>query len=396
MKLRYKYRIYPNKQQEQQMLSVGGSVRFVFNHFLRRNIDQYQIDKKFIWYYDMTSELTSLKKDKIWLTETYAQVLQQSLKDLDQALKNIKRGLGFPKFKSKYTTPASFRYQQHTSIADSHLKLPKIGLIKIKLHRELPSKYTGVTITRDNIGNWFASFVIEKQEKDLIQKPKTKIGVDVNSEFTALSDNQLIRNPRPLKANKDNLKKLQRRLARQKKNSNRYKKTKRILAKLHMNIANIRKDANHKLSNRIAKDYDLVSIETLRIEEMKKKSKPAAKAIADTGWSSFLSMLAYKCQLFGHHFVKISQWLPSSKTCSACGNKQDIPLKIRIYNCSCGLTLHRDVNAAINIGNWGYQDWMCNSKSGWESPKVPVDSFLEILASDGVSSSDMKREAVAL
>jgi len=163
-----------------------------------------------------------------------------------------------------------------------------------------------------------------------------------------------------------------------------------------MKIANIRKDANHKLSNRIAKDYDLVSIETLRIEEMKKKSKPAAKAIADTGWSSFLSMLAYKCQLFGHHFFKISQWLPSSKTCSACGNKQDIPLKIRIYNCSCGLTLHRDVNAAINIGNWGYQDWMCNSKSGWESPKVPVDSFLEILASDGVSSSDMKREVVVL
>ena len=112
MKLRYRYRIYPTTSQETAFKQVGGSVRYLYNHFLKVNMDQYQTDKKFVWYNQMSSQLTKLKKQNTWLTETYSQVLQSSIKDLDVALKNMgKTGAGFPQFKSKYTTPVSFRYQ---------------------------------------------------------------------------------------------------------------------------------------------------------------------------------------------------------------------------------------------------------------------------------------------
>jgi putative transposase len=182
------------------MTSVGGAVRFLYNHFLKVNIDQYQIDKKFVWQFDMCKQLTELKKQHVWLNETYSQVLQQSIKDLDCALKNIKKsGAGFPKFKSKYTTPVSFRYQQHTSLVDNnkYLRLPKIGNVRIKLHRALPSNYTGVTITQTPRG-WYASFVVEKPELELVDDVINPVGIDVNSKYTALSTGELIENPRPL------------------------------------------------------------------------------------------------------------------------------------------------------------------------------------------------------
>ena len=221
MKLRYRYRIYPTPSQEQAMTSVGGSVRFLYNHFLKVNIDQYQLDKKFVWHFDMCQRLVELKKEKDWLSETYSQVLQQSLKDLDTALKNMKKtGAGFPQFKSKYTTPVSFRYQQHTSISadGKYVKLPKIGEVRIRLHRVLPSNYTGCTITQTTRG-WYASFVVEQPERPLVGDVENPVGVDVNSQFTALSTGELIANPRPLSKKFKHIKCLQRKLSRKQKAS---------------------------------------------------------------------------------------------------------------------------------------------------------------------------------
>jgi len=400
MKLRYKYRIYPTLSQEQQMISVGGSVRYLYNHFLKVNIDQYQIDKKFVWQFDMCRQLTLLKQQLPWLTKTYSQVLQQSLKDLDQALNNMKRGLGFPKFKSKYTTPISFRYQQHTSISDDfkYLNLPKLGLIRIKLHRALPSKYTGCTIMQTTKG-WFASFVVELQEHKLVDDISNPVGVDVNSKYTALSTGELIKNPKPLKKSFPKIKKLQRQLSRKTKGSKNRLKSKHRLAIAHSKVARQRINFIHQISNRIAKDYDLVLVETLNIEGMK-KNKYAAKAIADSGWAMLANALEYKCQILGHHLLHINQWLASSKTCSSCGNKQiSMPLNKRVFNCDdCDAVIHRDTNAAINIKNWGHQQWMHNNKkSRQELPVAPVDVMMDIIANcGGISQSQMKQEAVSL
>ena len=298
MKLRYKYRIYPNEQQEQQMISVGGSSRFVYNYFLKQNINQYQIDKKFIWHFDMNKKLTLVKKQFTWLYDTYNAVLQSSLGDLDQALKNIKRGAGFPKFKSKYTTPVSFNYPRFVSIVNNLLRLPKIGDIKIVFDRALP-KFTGCTIYKTARG-WYASFVVDKEEQILTTDITNSIGIDVNSDYTALSTGELITNLKPLKKKQKKLKLLQRQLARTRKGSKNRQKAKIKLARVHDQIRCQRLNHIHQISSRITKVYDLVSVETLKIEQMK-KNHYEAKAIADTGWAMFIAALEYKSKLLGNH-----------------------------------------------------------------------------------------------
>jgi putative transposase len=348
----------------------------------------------------MAKELTVLKHQSgyEWLYETPAQCLQQSLKDLNQAFKNLKHGAKFPRFKSKYLTPISFRFQQYVTLDLSQKKvnLPAVGAVKIVMDRDLPSRFTGVTICRDNIGHWYASFVVERQELPLIDEISNSVGVDVNSEFTALSNGDLIPNSRPYKKYQKKIKQLQRDLSRKQKGSNNRKKAKQRLARASMHLANQRNYQIHMNSNRIAKDYDLVSVETLKIDEMKRKSHAVAKAIQDVSWATFLLALEYKCRLYGHHFQKINQWLASSKTCSSCWAKQIIPLDIRQYTCPCGLDIHRDTNAAINIDNWGRQQWSLNTKTGQYLPSVPVDSLVEILSSDGISATEMKQESTAL
>lgn len=348
----------------------------------------------------MCKQLVALKKEHVWLKDTYSQVLQSSIKDLDMALKNMKRtGAGFPKFKSKYTTPIAFRYQQHTSISADHrtLHLPKIGDIRIKLHRDLPSAYQCVTITQTARG-WYASFVVDVTEHALVSDVTNPVGVDVNSKFTALSTGELIPNPRPLARKFQHIKNQQRKLSRKTKKSKNRAKQQQRLARIHDQVRCQRLNHTHQLSARITKSHDLVSVETLKIEEMRRKSNPVAKAVADAGWAQFLSACAYKCEMRGHHYKKINQWLPSSKTCSSCGHKKhQMDLSQREYHCdACGHTQHRDVNAAINIANWGHQQW-CLDHARWEPPQGPVDVTADVLTNWGDSSaSTMKQEAVGL
>jgi putative transposase len=400
MKLRYRYRIYPTDSQAQQMASVGGAVRFLYNHYLKRNIDQYATDKKFVWYFEMNRDLTQLKKQHTWLKDTYSQVLQSSIRDLDTALKNMKKtGAGFPQFKSKYTTPVSFRYHQHTHISDCgrYLHLPKIGDVRIVLHRDLPSTYSCVTITQTPRG-WYASFVVDVMESELVSDVLNPMGVDVNSKYTALSTGELIENPRPLAKKAKKIKHEQRKLSRKQKASKNRSKQKLRLARIHDQVRSQRLNHTHQMSARIAKSHDLVSVETLKIDEMRRKRKSVAKAVADAGWAQFICALGYKCQLMGHHFIKINQWLPSSKTCSTCARKKSHQdLSQRTYSCdSCGHEQHRDINAAKNIANWGHQQW-CIDHARQELPEAPVDVMADMLTHWGLmSASTMKQEAVGL
>ena len=345
----------------------------------------------------MAKQLTELKKNNVWLTATYSQVLQQSIIDLDTALKNIKKtGAGFPRFKSKYTTPVSFRYQQNVSVDNDRLYLPKIGHIKIVLHRHLPT-YKGVTVTQTPRG-WYASFVVDVSELPLVKQIANSVGVDVNSVYTALSTGVLIANPRPLKQKQNRIKLLQRKLAKKQKASKNRKKAQTRLARTHDLVRCQRLDHIHQTSARIAKSHDLVAVETLNIDQMRGKSKPTAKCIADAGWAMLAHALAYKCQLRGHHMIKINQWLPSSKTCSACGTrKHHLDLREREYHCDgCGVTEHRDINAAVNIKNWGLQQWTLDH-AGQELPQAPVDVIADVLTNWGeISASMIKQEATTL
>lgn len=399
MKLRYRYRIYPTTIQKTALKKAGGSVRFLYNHFLKVNMDQYQANKTFVWHFDMCKLLIDLKKSKTWLQNTHSQVLQQSLKDLDTALKNMsKMGSGFPQFKSKYTTSVSMRYPQGIKVNSNtnQMYIPKIGHVKIVLHRDLPP-YSGVTITQTPRG-WYASFVVDISELPLVGDVSNPVGVDVNSKFTALSTGELIANPRPLSKKFKHIKRQQRKLSSKAKKSRNREKQRQKLARIHDQVRCQRLNHAHQLSARITKSHDLVSVETLKIDEMRRKSKPVAQAIADAAWAQFMAACAYKCTLRGHHLIKINQWLPSSKTCSACGVKKlHICLSTRTFTCDvCGCESHRDLNAATNIANWGHQQW-CIDHARQELPQVPVDVMADVLTNWGeMSASTMKQEATAL
>jgi putative transposase len=155
MYLRYKYRLQPTPKQVELLKQVGGTTRFFWNHFLFQNICEYSTSKeytgtgRFFFFADMCLQLPKLKEKYPWLKNTYSQVLQQVLKDLDAALKFKKYGRGFPNFKNKYAKRDAFRYVQNTKVENNRLHLPKIGNIKIKLHRALP-EYKSVTILQED------------------------------------------------------------------------------------------------------------------------------------------------------------------------------------------------------------------------------------------------------
>ena len=129
---------------------------------------------------------------------------------------------------------------------------------------------------------------------------------------------------------------------------------------------------------------------------MKKTNHLVAIAIQDNGWYQFFQQLEYKCKLNGNQFFKISQYLPSSKTCCSCNHKKTkIDLKERTFHCEkCGLIIDRDINAAINIDRWGWESVMKTKKiTGQELTEEPSDVVFEILSSDGISSTQLKKEA---
>jgi putative transposase len=161
---------------------------------------------------------------------------------------------------------------------------------------------------------WYASFVVDVTELDLVEDVTNPVGVDVNSQYTALSTGELIANPKPLKKKQHKIKQLQRVLSRKQRASKNRQKQRLRLARAHDQVRGQRLNHVHQISARITKSHDLVSVETLKIDEMKRKSNPTAKAIADAGWAIMLGAIAYKCSRRGHHFMKINQWLQRSKT----------------------------------------------------------------------------------
>lgn len=337
----------------------------------------------------MNNELPNLKKKYEWLTDTYSQVLQAKLKDLGEALKFKKNNRGFPRYKSKWNADNAFRYVQHTKVIDGKLRLPKIGDVKIKLHRDLP-KYSSVTIYQD-AGKWYASFVVEVAEQTKV-KIDTSIGIDVNADNIADSTGHLDITPRPNRKYKKKLKFLQQEVNRKQKKSKNKAKAMARLKRFTAHIRNIRKDFLHQVSARITKAATLVCAETLDVAQMKKNHLTAI-AIQDNGWSSLFGLLEYKTQLLGHHFHQINKWLASSKTCHKCGCKKDMPPGIDTYECdntNCDWICNRDINAAMNIDTWGRQE--LKLKSGPERAKVLLDVVLDTLSSDGITSTQMKEE----
>jgi len=322
----------------------------VYNLGLATKIQAYQSTKTNLSFYDLNKQLTDLKKDYIFLKDVGKDCLQNSLINLDQSFKNLFKGFGFPKFKSKYSNN-SCKFNQSLNIDfDEHkIKLPKIGWVNFSKDRSFSGKLKSITISKNSCGYYFASVLVDTNIKQL--KPiKNEVGIDLGLKHFIVDSNGIkVDNPRYLLHSNTNLKKHQRRLSRKTKGSNRYLKQRLKVAKCHYKISNQRKDFLHKLSSKLINENQVIYTEDLNVSGLLKNHN-LAKSISDVGWSEFIRQLKYKALWYDRTIKQIDRFYPSSKTCNSCGLvNQELCLSDREWTCKCGIRHDRDINAAKNI-----------------------------------------------
>ena len=353
----YRYRIYPDKEQQELFEKHFGSVRFVYNWGLGKKIKAYQKNKKQISCFDLINELAKLKKKKDfqWLNEVNSQSLQMSLRNLDNAFTSFFRKHNkFPKFKSKKNNKNSFQVPQHLKL-NNKLTIPKIPDIKIKLSRPIEGKIKTATISKTPTNKYFIAILVE-ENKQLPKKPKiteeTTIGIDLGiKHFATISDGRKIENPKYLKQSEAKLKRYQRWLSREKRESNNRIKQRLKVALIQEKITNQRSDFIHKLTYQLTHENQVssIAIEDLAIKNMV-KNHYLAKAIADASWHEFRRQLGYKCDWYGKNLLIIGRFEPSSKICSCGYVNQELKLSDRKWTCPKCKTEHdRDILASQNI-----------------------------------------------
>jgi putative transposase len=346
----FKYRLYPNQDQQQKIAIQFGHSRFVYNNALNNRKEHYKETGKGLSCFETINALTSMKKDLVWLKDADSQVLQQKLRDLDRAYVNFFQGrAAYPRFKSKHDNQ-SIRYPQRFKIEDKQIYLPKIGKVKIVLHRDIEGIAKNVTISKTKSGKYFASIQCEI-EIFLFNNNLPPVGVDLGIKtFAVLSTGEKILHPAYLRESEGKLIRLQRQLSKKKKRSANRKKARLKVAILHEKIANQRKDFLDKLSYRLTVNHGAIGLETLNVKGMV-KNHCLAKSISDSGWSIFGKQCEYKAIVNGSSVHRVDRFFPSSKKCNVCGAvNSKLKLHHRSWICNTCETEHdRDFNASVNL-----------------------------------------------
>lgn len=361
MILAHKVRLNPTTEQEQHFRQCLGIARFTWNWALAEWDKQYAAGEK-PRIQKLKLQLNAIKGEQFpWMYDVSKSVVEYALINLGKAFDNFFRGVkqgdavGYPKFKSKRNPVQSFTVANDRIKINGHnLLLQRCpGVINMAEILRFTGKVNAVTISL-TADHWYASIAVDVgsvEVKPRLEGNRPPVGVDLGVKALAVtSDGAVFENQKALRTNLDKLARLQRHMARKVKGSFRWQKLKLQVARLQERIANIRKDASHKLTTYLCQKYGHIAIEDLHVAGMLKNRK-LARAIADCGWAEIRRQLQYKGKLYGAIINAIDQWFPSSKTHSKCGYiNKDLTLADRVWLCPvCDELVLRDENAAQNI-----------------------------------------------
>ena len=369
-----KVRFDPTPRQERLLASHAGAARFAYNAGLAHVKESLDNGEPPEWshygllrWWNANKDELAVNRDTgvVWWSQNSKEAYSMALRSLAQGLSNWSRSrkgqhkgrrVGFPKFKSKNTTMRfaySTDFTAPTASDPYGLKLPRIG--RVHCMENVYKRVAGAHLVRVSVsrraGCWYASLTVEREP---VAKPAPKggvVGVDLGvKNLATLSDGTVIPNPRALGASLKTLRKAQQALSRKVKGSVRREKARERVARLHARVADVRADAINKATTMIARSYNTVCIEDLNVAGMV-KNHSLARSVSDAALGEFRRQLEYKTARNGAALRVVDRWYPSSKTCSNCGIvKAKLSLSERTFNCDmCGLSIDRDVNAAINI-----------------------------------------------
>lgn len=356
-----KFRIYPNREQQNLINQTLGCCRLIYNKGLAIRNEVFESGTK-IGYSQTSTMLTELKKceEFAFLKVVDSIALQQSLRDLDRGFVNFfQKRAAHPTFKSKHNHHQSYRtvnQGDNIRIAGKYIKLPKLGYVKIRQSMEV-GKINNVTIEHTPTGKYFAVLNVEFEPHP---RPNNGgcIGIDVGiKELYSDSNGNVVSNPKYLEKLMHKLIREQRKLSRKQKSSNNRNKQRVKVALVHEKITNQRNDFLQKQSTMLIRENQTICIEELKVKNMMRNHK-LAQHIGSASWAKFFDMLAYKSVWYGNDVIKVPTMYPSSQTCSCCGYKNPLVknLAIRVWECpDCHAVHNRDTNASINILNKGLQ-----------------------------------------
>ena len=379
----------PTPAQERLFLSHAGAARFAFNAGLAHVKEALEAGAKPEWsfyslvrWWNASKDVLAVDADGVpWWAENSKEAANTGLRSLASALTNwskSRRGarkgrkVGFPKFKAKDRATPRFAYTTDFRLIEGDpkaLRLPKVG--RVHCMEDVAERVGGARVLRVTVsrraGRWYAALTVERDDKPVTKPPRGgAVGIDLGVKTLAtLSDGTVIENPRCLAASERRLKRAQKALSRKTRGSKRRAKARAKVARLHARVTNQRLDAMHKATTMIARTYSTVCIEDLNVAGMV-KNRRLAKAIMDASFGEFRRQLDYKTARTGAALRVIDRWYPSSKTCSKCGRvKAKLSLSERVYRCdACGLSIDRDLNAAININVAGSAPETQNAHGG--------------------------------
>lgn len=357
----FKFRAYPNEEQINFINQNIGACRFIYNLMLEDKIKYYKENKK-----TLNNTPARYKEEYSWLKDMDAYALCNEQMNLQTAFNNFFRSpgkIGYPNFKSKHKSKASYTTSNVNGVIriidDKLIKLPKIPKLRIKMHRRIPGNYKikSATITKTPSGKYYISILTEYESQvPVIMLDKNKaLGLDYSShDFYVDSNNQTVNYPKYFRKYEERLAWEQHKLSRMVRGSHNYEKQKIKIAEIHEKIANCRLDFLHKLSTKLANQYDILCVEDLNLSNLKRSLK-LGKSTSDNGFGIFRQLMAYKLLERGKLLIRIDKWFPSSKTCYHCGAiNKDLKLSDKVWACpACGSTIERDYNAALNIRDAG-------------------------------------------